>query len=111
MVRLVSIIGTLNLVVTLSETAPTLTAADATVVASEAAAPQFGSRLAATPKIKRDSKAKVTSLELDSQETGYLPGGYQQSSADSDYGYDAGKNTYGKQASDWSVYDQGKLVL
>lgn len=59
-------------------------------------------------KARRDSAAKLGQVELDSQETGhYLPDpGYQ--STDSGYGYDSGKNAYGKQASDWSLYDQGK---
>lgn len=84
------------------------------VAPMEAAAPETSPAVAAAAaapaptKLKRDSRAKVTSLELDTQETGYLPTGYQ--SADSDYGYDAGKNSYGKQASDWSLYDQGKLT-
>lgn len=63
---------------------------------------------APTPaQIKRDSKAKITEYELDSQETGYLPSVH---SVDSGYGHDSGKNAYGKQASDWSVYDQGKSL-
>jgi len=61
------------------------------------------------PKVKgRDVSDKVVALELDTQETGYLPPAYQ--ATDSDYGYDAGKNTFGKQASDWSLYDQGKFA-
>lgn len=49
---------------------------------------------------------------LEPQETaGYhSPAGYQSAVTDSDYGYDSGKNSYGKQASDWSLYDQGKLM-
>jgi hypothetical protein len=59
-------------------------------------------------KVKRDSKAKASSAELDTQETGhYLPQAYP-SATESDYGYDSGKNSYGKQASDWSLYDQGE---
>lgn len=76
------------------------------VAASEPAPAATSAAKATGQKFKRDSQAKVTSLELDTQETGYLPGGYQ--SADSDYGYDSGKNSYGKQASDWSLYDQGE---
>lgn len=94
LIHLVSIIGTLNLAFILSESAP---------VGSESSKP------ATLPKLKRDSRAKVTSLELDTQETGYLPPAYQ--TADSGYGYDAGKNTYGKQASDWSLYDQGEICI
>jgi hypothetical protein len=56
-------------------------------------------------KIKRESKPSTS--ELETQETGhYLPSAYP-SATESDYGYDAGKNSYGKQASDWSLYDQG----
>ena len=60
-------------------------------------------------KVKRDSKdLKPSSTELDTQETGhYLPSAYP-SATESEYGYDAGKNNYGKQASDWSLYDQGE---
>ena len=58
-------------------------------------------------KVKRDSTVKSESSELDTQETGhYLPSAYP-SATESEYGYDAGKNNYGKQASDWSLYDQG----
>lgn len=90
-----------------------LVASDASIAGSHvepaAAAAATAEVAAIAPtKLKRDSRAKVTSLELDTQETGYLPGGYQ--SADSDYGYDSGKNSYGKQASDWSLYDQGKFT-
>lgn len=47
--------------------------------------------------------------ELDTQETGFhLPQAYP-SAVESDYGYDSGKNAYGKQASDWSLYDQGEF--
>lgn len=109
LVQLVSIVGTLQLTLILSEAAPveTLAAPTAPLVThtinpASAAAPTL-------PKLKRDSRAKVTSLELDSQETGYLPTAYQ--ATDSDYGYDAGKNTYGKQASDWSLYDQGEFLV
>lgn len=70
-------------------------------------------------KLKRETK--LSALEhLDSQETfdyHHLPPAPPQvhhssypapaSTAESDYGYDAGKNSYGKQASDWSLYDQG----
>lgn len=62
-------------------------------------------------RLKRAGLAGAKSDHLESQETaaGYhgLPGGYS-SATDSDYGYDSGKNSYGKQASDWSLYDQGK---
>lgn len=64
------------------------------------------------PKVIRDVSSSLRGLDhLDVQETGYLPhpGGYQ--STDSDYGYDSGKNAYGKQASDWSLYDQGKFAF
>lgn len=104
LIQMVSISVALNcLVVVFNEAAPTVE-----VAAAASGQQQFGARIAPVPKIKRDSKAKVTSMELDTEETGYLPhsGGYQK--ADNDYGYDAGKNTYGKQASDWSLYDQGK---
>lgn len=59
---------------------------------------------------KRDVKTTKSSAEdqLDTQETGYLPPPAYHST-DSDYGYDAGKNVYGKQASDWSLYDQGEF--
>lgn len=57
-------------------------------------------------KLKRDTKSRASELELDTQETGYLPSAYH--TADQDYAYDAGKNAYGKQASDWSLYDQGE---
>lgn len=62
-----------------------------------------------TNKTKRDShsQAAETSLELDTQET-FLPGSYNK---DTDYGYDSGKNSYGKQASDWSLYDQGEFLF
>lgn len=99
LIHLISIIGTLNLAAALAESAP--------IVESNAASSVVHHQLESSPKIKRDSKAKVASLELDTQETGYLQPAYQ--ATDSDYGYDSGKNTYGKQASDWSLYDQGKF--
>lgn len=63
-------------------------------------------------KVKRDSKVQPSSAaELDTQETGhYLPSAYP-SATESEYGYDAGKNNYGKQASDWSLYDQGQFHI
>lgn len=65
-------------------------------------------------EVKRDSPTKASSVELEPQETGhFLPdAGYPHTqTADSGYGYDAGKNAYGKQASDWSLYDQGESQL
>lgn len=60
---------------------------------------------------KRDIGSKtVESDQLETQETGYLPPPAYQST-DSDYGYDSGKNVYGKQGSDWSLYDQGELKI
>lgn len=69
------------------------------------------------PKLDAGAKAKVTTYELDTQETGYLPSVYlphQEQEAVSSYGGggyggagDAGKSAYAKQASDWSLYDQG----
>lgn len=131
--KLVSIAYTLNLLVVLTQAAPTSTSAE--IATSEispkilaAANVELGRKIhqvgpanpvaaessSAIPddhaptKLKRDARAKVTSLELDTQETGYLPSAYDQ--IDSDHGYDAGKNSYGKQASDWSLYDQGKWL-
>lgn len=96
LLQLISFIGILNLLLAnLAESAPVVATSQLEATKSEA-----------LPKLKRDSRAKVTALELlDSQETGYLPNAYQ---TDSDYGYDSGKNTYGKQAADWSLYDQGR---
>lgn len=60
------------------------------------------------PVAKRDIKSTVThDDQLDTQETGFLPPPAYHNT-DSDYGYDSGKNSYGKQASDWSLYDQGE---
>lgn len=100
LMQLFSFIGILNLLlVHLSESAPVVTTNQVEA-----------SKLETLPKLKRDSRAKMTALELlDSQETGYLPSAYQ--ATDSDYGYDSGKNTYGKQAADWSLYDQGMLSV
>lgn len=111
-IQLVAFVATLNyLLVIIGDAAPTETVANKMEAAVEskplAAILPTASSPTAAQKLKRDSRAKVTSLELDTQETGYLPTGYQ--STDSDYGYDSGKNTYGKQASDWSLYDQGRL--
>lgn len=59
-------------------------------------------------KPKRAAESRLSGAELETQETGYhLPPAYP-SAHESDYGYDSGKNSYGKQASDWSLYDQGK---
>lgn len=69
-------------------------------------------------KIKRDTNNAVkdavkegssSSDHLDTQETGYLHNPAPYHTSDSDYGYDSGKNAYGKQASDWSQYDQGEF--
>lgn len=99
LLQLISFIGVLNLLLAnLAESAPVV-----------ATSKLESSKSEALPKLKRDSRAKMTALELlDSQETGYLPNAYQ---TDSDYGYDSGKNTYGKQAADWSLYDQGRCRL
>lgn len=123
-IKLVSFVCILNLVVAISESAPAMTSESSSLAAEnveiskiqpnqpvvapviEAAAAISTGQTPTGAKLKRDSRAKLTSLELDTQETGhYLPGAYQ--AQDSDYGYDAGKNSYGKQASDWSLYDQG----
>lgn len=68
-------------------------------------------------KTKRETTLSATE-HLDTQETldyhHLTPPVHHHSSyqapattAESDYGYDSGKNAYGKQASDWSLYDQG----
>ena len=117
LIHLLTIVATIVLGL-LSEAAPTISTDVKTLSATSGGQPleqqqavepaSVGAAISpATTKIKRDSKSKVTALELDTQETGYLPAAY--SAADSDYGYDSGKNSYGKQASDWSLYDQGKL--
>lgn len=93
LIRMLTVFGALNLVILTSESASI----------SATNSHSLDSKL---PKLKRDSRAKVSTVELDTQETGYLPTAYQ--TADSGYGYDAGKNSYGKQASDWSLYDQGE---
>lgn len=93
-IRFLTVVGALNLVIVTSESA-SISATKSHLLEDK------------LPKLKRDSRAKVSTLELDTQETGYLPGAYQ--STDSGYGYDAGKNSYGKQASDWSLYDQGEF--
>lgn len=101
-IRLVSVVGLINLLIACQS----CSGAPATL------GEKFeSSRIEPTPKLKRDSKAELASLELDTQETGYLgsPDVYQNAGADVDYGYGlANKNSYGKQASDWSLYDQGK---
>lgn len=108
LIHVVSIVGTLNLVVILSESAPTPVksplAKPAPAIITTISNPLASS--VTNSKLKRDTRAKMATLELDTQETGYMPAAYQ--ATDSDYGYDAGKNTYGKQASDWSLYDQGR---
>lgn len=60
---------------------------------------------------KQPSAASLTD-HLETQETGYLhngPAPYSHSPAEGGYNYD--KNAYGKQAADWSLYDQGKWFL
>lgn len=78
--------------------------------------PLSGAAAVSNPtKLKRDSRAKLTSLELDTLETGFLhphlhpdpPYPLSAGTKDSGYDYDSGKNSYGKQASDWTLYDQG----
>lgn len=118
LIQLVSIIAaTLNFIVILGDGAPAAEVAKTTIVEATSNSQQqpveIQRKLPATlsNKIKRDSQNQVEAaessiVELDTQETGFgLPGHYNK--ADSDYGYDSGKNTYGKQASDWSLYDQG----
>lgn len=118
----VLVMGTINyLFIILSEAAPTLSIHDTAIASHNKPASTIKSHEAPikqersveisssvdSAKLNPDFKARVASLELDTQETGYLPSAYP-SATESDYGYDSGKNTYGKQASDWSLYDQGK---
>lgn len=105
LIHLVSLLNTLNFIVVILSGA----GADSASLNQLSSSSNTNEPSKTLPKLKRDSRAKVTSLELDTQETGYLPPAYQ--TADSGYGYDAGKNTYGKQASDWSLYDQGKCDI
>lgn len=117
--QLISVLGaTLHLLVLLANSAPTpatqATSATSSAGAAEPlrqpvvpSAAESSETIAAAPKSKRELPLKtIEQLELESQETGYLPAAYK---TDSDYGYDSGKNAYGKQASDWSLYDQGRL--
>lgn len=102
LLQCISMAGALSLAITCVDSAPLESAPGS---ASSSLESVLGDSL---PKIKRDSTVKMSQAELDSQETGhYLPDpGYQ--TTDTGYGYDSGKNAYGKQASDWSLYDQGK---
>lgn len=117
------VVGAINyLLITLGEAAPTLAIHDTVVASHIKPASTIKSHEAPvkhersveisssvdSAKLNPDFKARLASVELDTQETGYLPSAYP-SATESDYGYDSGKNTYGKQASDWSLYDQGKF--
>lgn len=114
--QFVSVVGTtLNLVVLLANSAPTPTTSPASATTTTATTSTKQpvtagetSQQGALAKSKRELPLKtIEQLELETQETGYLPAAYK---TDSDYGYDSGKNSYGKQASDWSLYDQGMCV-
>lgn len=62
-----------------------------------------------TPSSMTKVSPKETQLvdHLQTQETGYLHG-HAPSYHSPDNGYQYDKNAYGKQAQDWSLYDQGK---
>lgn len=127
LIRVLTLVGTFNyLLIVLIDAAPTTNeltstlhgAPKASITQQHDIAPpapvtvhksmEAPDAILASPKVSRAVKVSGPA-ELDTQETGYLPSSYP-SATESDYGYDAGKNTYGKQASDWSLYDQGKWL-
>lgn len=124
--KICTLIGTVNLLIILSEAAPThdvepLSDQGKTSITNNHDIPQATSVVQKSPveaspqpnapeSVILSRVSKVSPSELETQETGYLPSAYP-SATESDYGYDSGKNTYGKQASDWSLYDQGNHGL